>query len=507
MPEMFELPPDYMQQMKSCLNDEFDLFADSYRQPRAHGLRFNPLKVAAAAGPLAATDTLAGSHTPGGTHRLVASTHPPATTNPVGTRMPVATHPLVAEMTALFGLSPVPWCDEGRYYDPATRPGRHPYHAAGLYYIQEPSAMIAVELLDPQPGELILDLAAAPGGKSTQIAGRLNGQGLLVANEIHPARAKILSENIERLGITNAIVTQADPQQLSARFDAVFDRILLDAPCSGEGMFRKEPDAVREWSMANVEACAARQRSILPHAAAMLKPGGVLVYSTCTFNEVENEQTIAAFLAQNPAFRLLKEERVWPHRAFGEGHYAAVLVKEGEAGDGQVPLPLGRGLAAAERKGRHGARSEEKAALDAFAAFAEDAIPGFRLPAGGTPLLFGDALYWLPQPPGSPLTPQSLQGLRTPRPGLHLGDRRKGRFEPAHALAVALRRDMAALSSDYAAASPEVSAYLRGDTLPAPTAAKGWGIVAVDGFPLGWFKASDGQLKNRLPKGLRFTGG
>src|SRR5690606_10238243 len=164
-----------------------------------------------------------------------------------------------AAVKQALGLTPVPWCGSGYYYEEASRPGRHPYHAAGLYYIQEPSAMSSAELLAPQPGETVLDLAAAPGGKTTQIAGLMGGSGLLVANEIHPARAKILSENVERMGIANAVVTNAAPDVLAERFPAFFDAIMLDAPCSGEGMFRKDPDAVTEWSEAHVELCAARQ--------------------------------------------------------------------------------------------------------------------------------------------------------------------------------------------------------------------------------------------------------
>lgn len=447
---MPNLPADYIQQITGLLGPETDEFIASYEKPRAYGLRFNPLKL------------------PADPHKR-------------------------AELAALFNLRQVPWCEEGRYYDPDSRPGRHPYHTAGLYYIQEPSAMIAVELLDPKPGEIILDLAAAPGGKSTQIAGKIMGEGLLIANEIHPARAKILSENIERMGIGNAVVTQAAPQELSARFAEAFDRIMLDAPCSGEGMFRKEPEAVQEWSPASVEACAARQRIILPHAAAMLKPGGRMVYSTCTFNTLENEQTVAAFLAECPEFTLLREERIWPHREFGEGHYAALLEKSSSYND------IARGRKPASQK----SSTAEKAALKVFTSFAEEYIPGFRLPSAGIPLLFGDALYWLPQPAGSPLNADTMRGLRIPRAGLHLGDLLKRRFEPSHALALALKSGEALTTADYAADSPEVAAYLRGETLPAAKGIKGWGLMMVQGFPLGWFKASDGQQKNRLPKGLR----
>lgn len=252
---MQSLPPTYIDRIAAMLGEETSAFLLSMEAPRAFGLRVNTLKL-----------------------------DPPAD----GTAM----RGLVRE----FGLTPVPWCGTGFSYDGGTRPGKHPYHHAGLYYIQEPSAMVAAELLDPQPGDVVLDLAAAPGGKTTQIAAKLRGRGLLVANEIHPGRARILSENVERLGIANAVVVQASPGELAKRLPGAFDKIMLDAPCSGEGMFRKEPAARAEWSPEAVAMCAARQRDILPDAAAMLKPGGRLVYSTCTFNREENEDTIAWFL-------------------------------------------------------------------------------------------------------------------------------------------------------------------------------------------------------------------
>nr|WP_273385222.1 RsmB/NOP family class I SAM-dependent RNA methyltransferase [Cohnella zeiphila] len=452
------LPAAFVERIRLQLGGEAKTFLASYEHPRAYGLRLNPLKLS-----------------PG--------------------------DPLAARMAGAFGLKPVPWCKTGFAYDGQTRPGRHPWHAAGLYYIQEPSAMIAAELLEPRPGELVLDLAAAPGGKTTQIGGLLAGRGLLVANEIHAGRAKILAENVERMGIANAVVTNATPDELASRWPEAFDRVLLDAPCSGEGMFRKDPDAVSEWSPDSVAICAQRQRDILPSAAALLRPGGRLVYSTCTFNREENEETIAWFLDAYPAFKLLREERMWPHRGKGEGHYAAVLEKEerenGRSDEAREPGKRDRG-----GKGRHGGAALE--AMELYRGFAAEALPGFELPPEGEPLLFGESLYWLPRPAGSPLSAASLARLKLPRPGLHLGDARKGRFEPAHALAMAAAGTMASLCREAGADSPETAAYLRGESLPAPYGmGKGWGLATVDGRPLGWFKASDGQCKNRLPKGLR----
>ena len=228
------LPTAFLQRMQRMLGPEYPAFLRSYDRPRSVGLRFNPLK---------------------------------------GADLPRLS----------FGLTPVPWAPHGYFYDPATRPGLHPYHEAGVYHLQEPSAMAPAVLLDAQPGELVLDLCAAPGGKSTQIAAALQGQGLLVCNEINPGRAKILARNIERMGITNALVLQETPQRIAAAFPHCFDRVLVDAPCSGEGMFRKEAAASADWSEATVAHCAARQQEILDAAAVLLKAGGRLVYSTCTF--------------------------------------------------------------------------------------------------------------------------------------------------------------------------------------------------------------------------------
>ncbi|RRJ64826.1 RNA methyltransferase [Paenibacillus oralis] len=460
------LPAAFRESVLAMLGqDEGERFLASYTRPRAYGLRLNTLKVEL--------------------HGAAA-----------------------ARLAELFALRPVPWCGAGFYYEEHTRPGKHPYHAAGLYYIQEPSAMSAVELLDPQPGETVLDLAAAPGGKTTQIAAKMRGQGLLVSNEIHPQRARILAENVERLGIRNAVVTQAAPAELSARFPFAFDRIMLDAPCSGEGMFRKDPEAVAEWSPEAVELCAARQWDILQDAVAMLKPGGRLAYSTCTFNRRENEDTIARLLEVYPFLRLIAEKRIWPHREQGEGHYVALLERDGAAEGGDVAKG-GRG----ERPGRsrresragHAGR-ETAAAWDAFRAWAADELPAFA-PGSGAPLLFGEALYLLPASSSLPLSPDHLTGLKVPRAGLHLGDVRKGRFQPAHALAMALGAEDAARIWPLGEDSPAAAAYLRGETLEVPADLRGWHLVTLAcggaSFPLGWGKASGGQLKNHLPKGLR----
>lgn len=449
---MMTLPEPYVEQIKTQLREEAEDFLRSYREPRTYGLRINSLKISE----------------PG---------------------------PATEELKQLFNLTPVPWCSTGYYYEEAARPGKHPYHAAGLYYIQEPSAMSAAELLNPQPGEIVLDLAGAPGGKSTQIAAKLQGRGLLIANEIHPARAKILSENIERIGVRNCVVTSATPDALARKFPQFFDRIMLDAPCSGEGMFRKDPDAVAEWSTSHVTMCAARQSDILNQAALMLKPNGLLAYSTCTFNEEENERTIHAFLEKHPAFALLRMERIWPHRQRGEGHFVAVLRNNA--------MDAGSALRSKRRAGGDKPKKSTEFAL--FQAFAEQHLKDFHL-LPGEPVLFGEQLYWLPHAEGSSFGAADLDGLRTLRPGLHLAAVKKARIEPAHALALALHKDHALQTVTYAPDSPELQAYMQGETLSCPDSLKGWVVVCAGQFPIGWGKASLGQLKNHYPKGLRSFG-
>ena len=343
--------------------------------------------------------------------------------------------------------------------------------------------MSAVALLDPKPGEKICDLCAAPGGKSTQIAGRTLGQGLLLCNEYSPARAKILARNIERMGVANAIVTNEKTERLAAELPGFFDRVLVDAPCSGEGMFRKEEAAVTDWSQQTVEMCATRQAEILDNAARLLKPGGRLVYSTCTFAPEENEQTVAAFLDRHPEFAPERVDapwfmpgeqgtyRMWPHKLLGEGQFGAVLRKlDGEEGD----IPEEKGTAMPKP----------------WQSFAKET--GVNLPKGIF-LGFGDRLYLAPQ--GCP----ELKGLRVLRPGLELGELKKDRLEPAHALALwakPLERTM-----DLPSEGPEIGLYLHGEVLPCTE--KGWCLVTVDGYSIGWGKGDGRQLKNHYPKGLR----
>ena len=427
------LPEAFLTRIQTQLGEEYGAFLRSLERPRAVALRFNPLK---------------------------------------------------GEIPQLpFVGSPVPWESMGYYYDPDSRPGLHLYHEAGVYYLQEASAMAPVALLDPQPGERICDLCAAPGGKTTQIAGRMMGEGFLLCNEYSPKRAKILSRNIERMAVANALVTNEPTEVLARRFPGFFHRVLVDAPCSGEGMFRKEEAAVTDWSQEAVEMCARRQLEILNNAAQMVAPGGRLVYSTCTFAPEEDEGVVAEFLAEHPEFAPEAVEapwfqavenggyRLWPHRLLGEGHFAAVLKKNGGE-EGCVPTcPAGR----LPREWTEFAK-----ALD------------IRLPAGKA-VSFGANLYWAPE-----ALPE-LSGLRVLRPGLELGEVKKGRFQPAYALALWLKecRNTARFDPE----SPELARYLHGDVLPSDK--KGWCLVMAGKYGIGWGKGDGNCLKNHYPKGLR----
>ena len=427
------LPQEFLNRIEKQLGGEYPAFLESLERPRAVALRFNPLK--------------------GKIPQL----------------------PFVGD--------PVPWEPMGYYYAPEARPGLHPYHEAGVYYLQEASAMSAVALLDPQPGERICDLCAAPGGKTTQIAGRMAGDGFLLCNEINPKRAKILGQNIERMGVANALVTNEHPQRLADKYPGFFDRVLIDAPCSGEGMFRKEESAVTDWSQETVEMCARRQAEILHSGAKLLKPGGRLVYSTCTFAPEENEQAIENFLAEHPEF--VRETvdapwftpagegafRLWPHKLLGEGHFAAVLRKtEGEERD--TPLLSGEKLP------------------KEWLQFAKEL--GIALPDGKA-ISFGSSLFWVPaQMP-------DIHRIKVVRPGLQLGEVKKNRFEPAHALALWLRNCRNTL--DYPADSSQIADFMAGQVLPGSI--RGWCLITADGYSLGWGKGDGNYIKNHYPKGLR----
>ncbi len=406
-----------------------------------------------------------------------------------------ADHPIHADL-----LRPVPWHAGGWYLDNDSLLGAHPLHEAGAFYIQEPSAMTAVHVLAPKPGERVLDLCAAPGGKSTQIADLLGPDGLLVSNEPVPSRARILSRNLERMGVTNGLVVSAAPDQLCQRWRSCFDAILVDAPCSGEGMFRRHPETRLEWNEQSPMGCAQRQMRILAAAVQMLRPGGRLVYSTCTLNLEENDQVVDWLIQQCPdletvPFSLsIEAERtldapegklhLYPHQFQGEGHFVAQLRKRAEA-----PAVDATGFLSPASQ----LTAPDKALLAAYQAFAK----GF---AGASTVLpvpnaqLGEFLIAAPDLP-------PLKGIKVLRAGWQLGSLKGKIFNPDHALAMGLPipNHLPIFPVDEAAAA----AYQRGETLSCPDALTGYVLVVLDGLPLGFGKASAGQVKNHYPKGLR----
>lgn len=495
------LPVEFTERMREDLGNEADSFLRSYFDEPKRGLRINTLKVS-----------------PGFLEKITC------------------------------GLKKVPWEDHGFYYsssgdepgraadsgDGSFSPGKNPLHAAGAYYIQEPSAMAPVSYLDVHPGMCVLDLCAAPGGKSTQIAACLDGSGLLVSNEIVPERASILSRNIERMGISNALVLSHDPAGLAERFPASFDRILVDAPCSGEGMMRRDETAVEEWSEENMKMCALRQAEILEAAATMLKPGGRLVYSTCTFSKEENEEQITNFLDKHKDYQAVKAEpaegmrnslfstdaergmmRIWPQDGYGEGHFIAVLERTGKTG--------AYGYSGAYE---HSFNNKQKQEITPYNEFVTNVIKEgpFRDRISDPERLFVFKGRLCAMPVGRiPL----LSGLKIIRAGLELGEIRKGRFIPSHSLALAMKKEDALRLAELAgeqeseddvfkvSLSDAAKKYLNGQALAEdcvscikkdPAAENdGWTLVTVSGISAGWAKASKGILKNHYPKGIRIN--
>ena len=455
-----KLPEPFLTRMRQMLGDEYEAFLNSYDQPAARGLRLNLLKA-----------------------------------DP--------------DLELPFPTAPVEWCPTGRRYDGELRPGLHPWHDAGVYYIQEPSAMAVAEIAAPRPGERVLDLCAAPGGKTSHLASLAGDGCLLISNEIHPQRARILSRNAERMGIRNAAVLNESPDRLAERFPGFFDCIVVDAPCSGEGMFRKEPVALEEWSEENVALCARRQDEILDAALEMLAPGGRLIYSTCTFAPDEDEGTLSRLLERHPELELSelpdypgfiparadwytpaapgieKAARLFPHHLCGEGHFAARLVRKGEEDV--------HGSASVQPQRKNGKQPD----LSTWEEFCRQTLTA---PLTGRLELAGDTLSLLPD------TLPDLSGLRVVRVGLTLGQLKKGRFEPDHALAMALRPGDVRQTLDLTADDPRTLAYLKGEAISGSPGLSGYVLVTVDGFSMGWGKASKGTVKNHYPKGLRRLG-
>ncbi len=449
-----ELPRDFLEDMQALLGADYDDYIRAMQEDALRGLRVNTLKLSAA------------------DFREISP----------------------------FPLTPSALCRDAFLLESDARVGQHPYHHAGLFYMQEPSASAVVEALDPKPGMTVLDLCAAPGGKSTHLAARLAGRGLLVSNECVASRVRPLLSNLERMGARNAIVTSAMPDVMAELCGPCFDVVVADAPCSGEGMFRRDEEALREWSRAHVAGCAARQALILADAARMVRPGGLLLYSTCTLNLHEDEGTVARFLEAHPDFTLepitavrlpsalgashglpdvlTRAARLMPHRVRGEGHFIARMRRLDGPESAVLPLTAGRSL------------SREESLR--FAEF-WDAV--FSTDCWYEPVLQGDTVW---------LSPGALPGAV--RSGVAAGHFRKGRFEPDHALFAAMPAEFIRNRAAFSVDDPRVSAFLRGEELTAPSE-KGWCAVCVSAggreYPLGFGKASSGVIKNHYPKGLR----
>lgn len=434
---------EFLDRMKALLGDEYNSFLEYYEGENFRGLRVNTLKCS------------------------------------------------VEKLKSIIGfeLKPTPFCSEGFYIpDSVSSPGNSPLHHCGAFYVQEPSATSAVEMLGVEEGDLVLDLCAAPGGKSTQIGAKLGGTGLLWSNEIVKSRANILLSNIERMGISNAVVSNARPDVLCPRLSGKFDKVLVDAPCSGEGMFRKNGSAQTEWSVSHVKSCAERQLNILNSAKTALKDGGVMVYSTCTFSNEENEGVITRFLEENPEFTIEDSgvsfgrptleyaRRIFPMDG-GEGHFAVRLRKSGEA---YKTEPLSN------------RQNADKKILDFYDSLFKDRPFGENIEVKNNKIIILPKNYDI-----------DMKGLPILRAGVVLGEIIKNRIEPHHSAFASAKITDCVQSVDFDVNSPEIKAYLHGEEIDVPSDIKGYCAVCVNGITLGFGKASNGRLKNKYPKGLR----
>ncbi len=456
---MIQLPERFLEQMKEQLQDEYDDYIKSYDEERVYGLRVNTSKISV-------EDFL---------------------------------------QISPFHLTPIPWIENGFYYEGSDKPAKHPYYFAGLYYLQEPSAMTPANRLPIEPGDRVLDVCAAPGGKSTELAVKLQHEGVLISNDISNSRAKALLKNLELFGIDNSIIMSEVPNKLESHFPEYFDKILIDAPCSGEGMFRKEPSVIKSWLEHGNEYFAKIQKGILESAYHMLKPGGLLLYSTCTFATMEDEDSVLHFLEDHPNMKVIPMEsyegfgscmpeytkiredmrhcvRIWPHKMKGEGHFVALMEKEGE----RIP----------NRRKSSGKAPDWDKDMQEFFSLVSFPIDKNRLE------IRKEKVYYLPE------EAEHLEGLRILRSGLLLGECLKNRFEPSQAFAMTLKpeqfKNVISLSPD----DERVIRYLKGETLDISDfqdgKRKGWQLVCVDRFPLGFGKAAGNSLKNKYLAGWRW---
>lgn len=485
-----ELPVLFLEQMKALLGEEeYKAYIESFEQKRVYGLRVNTMKLS---------------------------------TEQWGKMDP-------------FHTKKIPWVDNGYYYEGTEKPGKHPYYFAGMYYLQEPSAMTPASRLPIEPGDKVLDLCAAPGGKSTELAAKLNGTGLLVSNDISNSRAKALLKNLELFGTSNFIIMSESPHRLAEKFPEFFDKILIDAPCSGEGMFRKEPSVIKSWVQNGTAFYEKLQREIVTYALAMLKPGGMLLYSTCTFNSGEDEGTIMFMKTHCPELKILPMEgyegfsegrpdvvengcedlkkcvRIFPHKMDGEGHFVALLQK-GERGTAieatrfeklskkkEDKCGQNRKNIKANHKGTDEKEDSTAAAMADFWNFIKDTkldLEPRRVQ------LRGENLLYMPE------VDCDLQGLRILRSGLLLGECKKNHFEPSQAFAMSLKAEQYKKCINLSVKDDRVIKYLKGETLDVEDIAekplKGWQLVCVDGFPLGFAKGIGYTLKNKYLAGWRW---
>lgn len=462
------LPEAFQTRMQEMLGDEYPCFLESYRNPRTYGLHVNTSKISCAE----------------------------------------------FERICPFPIEPIPWVKNGYFYSQESKPSHCPLYQAGLYYLQEPSAMTPASRLHIEPGDLVLDLCAAPGGKATALGNALQGKGLLLANDISTSRARALLRNIELFGFTNAFVTNDTPARLAGAFPEYFDKIMLDAPCSGEGMFRKEEALLLDWTPEKSHKLAEIQRELIFLAADMLRPGGLLLYSTCTFAPEEDEGTVSALLDSRSDMELISMEpyegfsggypqygngseelsrcvRIFPHKMNGEGHFLALLRKSGSSVS----------IASSPRT------SPDKNARKWIQAFLDEI--GLKT-LGGEPFTFdrvevrGDKVYYLPPTAGN------FRGITFLRNGLYMGDLKKNRFEPGEPLALALHKGDVTSVISLSVSDERLTRYLKGETLliresEAPSE-RGWHLLCVEGYPLGFGKLVNSTLKNKYPAGWRIMG-
>lgn len=476
------LPLPFLERMKEMLGDDYDAFLKSYKNPRTYGLRVNTAK-------LSCQDFQALSP---------------------------------------FPIRPIPWINTGYFYEEERRPARCPYYQAGLYYLQEPSAMTPASRLPIEPGDFVLDLCAAPGGKATALGAALNDTGFLLANDISTSRARALLRNLELFGMKNMLVTAEKPAKLAQRFPAFFNKILLDAPCSGEGMFRKEEALARDWTPEKSAELSDIQKDLVLKAADMLRPGGMLLYSTCTFSPCEDEEVVAYLLRQRPDMELMEmpgyegfssgrpeyagtadtsdseialslnafnpEElqkcvRIFPHKMDGEGHFLALFRKKGDS------------LPPVFRFSAKGPDINTRKWLEEF--FSEiglKTIGGQEFDWNRVEVRKDKVYYQLP-------FPLDLRGISFLRNGLYLGDLKKNRFEPSQPLALVLHKGDVEAVISLPVSDERLTRYLKGETLmiePEEAAhKKGWHLLCVAGYPLGFGKLVNGILKNKYPAGWR----